>query len=97
MAGMHDGVLVQGPQLGVNGTSEQIEVTAGVGDVGSTDGPRKKRVTYEDMVGAVLDLNQQAAPTKGVPGRVEHTEFKSAKAVCFACFKGLVSDGWFWQ
>ena len=75
MAGMHDSVLVQGPQLGVNGTSEQVEITAGVGDIGSTDGTSKERVTDEDVVGAVLNLNQQATPTKGVPGRVQHTEF----------------------
>ena len=37
MAGMHDGVFVQGPQLGVNGTGEQVEIAAGVGDIGSSD------------------------------------------------------------
>ena len=97
MAGMDDGVLVQGPQLGVNGTGEQIEITAGVGNIGSTDGTRKERITDENVVGAVLDLNQQTTSTEGVPGRVQHTEFKGAKAVCFAGFKGLVCDGWFWQ
>ena len=97
MAGMHDGILVQRPQLGVYGTGKQVEITAGVGDIGSTDGTRKERVTDEDVVGAVLDLNQQATSTESVPGRVQHTEFKGPKTVCFACFKGLISDGWFWQ
>lgn len=97
MTGVHNGVLVQRPQLGVYGTSEQVKITAGVGDIGSADGTRKERITDEDMVGAVLDLNQQATPTEGVSGCVQHTQFKGAKAVCFACFKGLVSDGRFWQ
>ena len=81
MAGMHDGVLVQGPQLGVDGTGKQIKITAGVGNIGSTDGARKERVPDEDVVGTVFNLNQQTTPPKGVSGCVQHTEFKGAKVV----------------
>ena len=62
---MDHGVFVQWPQLGVNGPSQKVKITAGIGDIGSTNRPCEERVAHEDMVRAVLDGNQKATSSKG--------------------------------
>lgn len=92
---MHDGVPVQGPEVGVDRSGQQLEVAAGVGQIRATDRARKQRIAHEEVVGGALNPKQEANATEGVAWRVQDFEGKATDVDRFTVRKVMIGQGRF--
>ena len=78
---MHHRRGVERPKLCVDGIGEQVKITTGMFDVGSSNRAGKQGVTNKHMIGAILDWKKEAASPECVPRRMENAKFEASKIV----------------
>jgi hypothetical protein len=60
----------------MNGRGQDLKVTTRIWQIGSADRSCKQGITYEQMVGTVVNKQIEATPTKGVARSVKDLKIK---------------------
>ena len=78
---MHHRRGVERPKLRMDGVGEQVKITTGVFDIGSSNRTSKQGITNKHMIGSILNRKKEATSPECVPRCVENAQFEASKIV----------------